>query len=81
MNLEKMGKLIAEIRNEKKLTQDQLGNLLGGIDRRTISKWETGKIAPDILLLESIANSLNITVIELLKGEKILIKKSKKITL
>lgn len=46
MNLEKMGKLIAEIRNEKKLTQDQLGNLLGGIDRRTISKWETGLSFP-----------------------------------
>ncbi len=70
MKLEKIGKFIAEMRNEMNLTQNQLGELLGGIDRRTISKWETGKIAPDILLLESIADSLNITVIELLKGEK-----------
>ena len=70
MKLEKIGKFIAEMRNEMNLTQNQLGELLGGIDRRTISKWETGKIAPDILLLESIADSLNRTVIELLKGEK-----------
>lgn len=63
MKLEKIGKFIAEMRNEMNLTQNQLGELLGGIDRRTISKWETGKIAPDILLLESIADSLNITVI------------------
>ncbi len=42
MKLEKIGKFIAEMRNEMNLTQNQLGELLGGIDRRTISKWETG---------------------------------------
>ncbi len=69
MDLNKMGKFIAQMRKEKNLTQDQLGEKLGGFDRRTISKWETGKIAPDISLLEPIANLLDITVDELLKGE------------
>ncbi len=36
-----MGKLIAEIRKEKGMTQDELGELLG-VNGKAVSKWECG---------------------------------------
>lgn len=41
MNQIKTGKLIAECRKEKKLTQAQLAERLNITDR-AVSKWETG---------------------------------------
>ena len=41
----KIGKFIAELRKNKNLTQEQLGELLG-VNNRTISRWETGKNMP-----------------------------------
>lgn len=69
MNLEKVGKFIAELRKEKNMTQEQLGSALM-VDRRTISKWENGKIAPDISLLEKISTTFEISINELLHGER-----------
>ena len=41
MNQEKIGKIIAECRKEKNLTQLQLAEKLN-ISNRAVSKWETG---------------------------------------
>ncbi|MBE6150535.1 MAG: helix-turn-helix transcriptional regulator [Firmicutes bacterium] len=68
--LAKMGKYIAKLRKEKNYTQRQLGELID-IPYKTISKWENGVIAPDITVLQSLANVLNVTVDELLCGEKL----------
>lgn len=68
MNNAKIGTFIKQLRKEKKLTQKDLANKLGITDR-AISKWERGLGCPDISLLEPLANALNITVLELLKGE------------
>ena len=69
MNNEKFGKLISEARKEKNLTQKGLAKILNVTDK-AISKWERGKSYPDISLLEPISEALNISVVELLKGEK-----------
>lgn len=69
MNLEKMGKLIAELRREKKMTQKDLAEQLNITDK-AVSKWERGLSGPDISLLASLADILEITVSELLNGEK-----------
>ncbi len=69
MNNEKFGKLISEARKEKKLTQKDLAKILQVTDK-AISKWERGKSYPDITLLETLSEALNISVVELLKGEK-----------
>ena len=50
------------------LSQKQLAEKLNVTDK-AVSKWETGNGAPDISLLTVIAESLNVTVIELLNGE------------
>lgn len=41
MDLQKVGRYIAERRKDKKLTQEKLGELIGVTDT-TISKWERG---------------------------------------
>ena len=70
MNSEKTGKFISELRKEKDLTQLQLAELLHVSDK-AVSRWETGKGFPDIGSLQSLAEVLDVTVTELLKGEKI----------
>lgn len=69
MNNEKTGALIAQIRKEKELTQKQLADKIG-VSNATISKWETGKGFPDISLLEPLSEALNVSVSEILLGER-----------
>lgn len=70
MNEEKIGKFISTLRKKKNLTQSELAKMLHVTDK-AISKWETGKGFPDITLLIPLSNILEITVNELLCGEKI----------
>jgi len=65
----KIGTLISELRKEKQLTQEQLGEKLG-VSQKSVSRWETGKNMPDISLLKSLSDELGITVSELIEGEK-----------
>ncbi len=68
MNQEEMGKLIARLRKEKKLTQEELGRLLG-VSGKSVSKWERGTNTPDISLLNSLSEILGVEIGALLKGE------------
>ncbi len=70
MNQLKVGNFIADMRKEKGLTQEQLGEKLG-VTNKTISRWETGKYMPDIDKLQELSSVLGISVNELLSGEKI----------
>lgn len=69
MDLNKVGTFIANLRKEKNLTQAELGELLG-VNDKTISRWETGKNAPDISILNDLSEKLDISVKELLNGER-----------
>lgn len=42
------------------------------ITNRAVSKWETGKSMPDVSLMLDLCNILDITVNELLSGERII---------
>ena len=66
----KIGRFISECRKNKKLTQSQLAEKLDITDR-AISKWETGKSMPDPSLMLKLCAELDITVNELLSGEKL----------
>ena len=63
-------KFISELRKEKALTQKELAEKLNVTDK-AVSKWETGRSAPDIALLTALSEILGVTVIEILQGEKI----------
>jgi transcriptional regulator with XRE-family HTH domain len=69
MNLEKIGKFIASARKKKNLTQEQLAIKLG-INNRTISRWENGKNMPDASLYKPLCEILEISIEELINGEK-----------
>ena len=66
----KIGKFIADERKTKKYTQRELADKLG-ISDKTISKWERGNGFPEVSLLLPLCNELNITVNELLSGERL----------
>lgn len=69
MNLSKMGKFIADFRKENQMTQNTLGKELF-IDRKVISSWENGKSVPNVAYLEKLANIMDVSIEELLNGEK-----------
>lgn len=70
MNQYVTGAIIKKLREEKKMTQLELAGKLC-VSEKTVSKWENGKGYPDIAILEDIASSLGISVIELLAGNDI----------
>lgn len=70
MDLNKVGKFIANIRKEKALTQSELGDLVGVTDK-TVSKWERGINALDIAILTKLSNCLGVSVTELLNGKRL----------
>lgn len=70
MNQEKIGKFISECRKAKKITQSELAEQLNVTDR-SVSNWENGKNMPDLSLFKPLCEILNITINELLSGEKI----------
>ena len=70
MNQEKIGKFIAELRKEKNLTQSALAQQLG-VSTNAVSKWERGICLMDMSLLRPLSKILDISVNELLYGERI----------
>ena len=61
---------IRQLRENRNLTQAELAEKIG-VSSKTVSKWETAKGLPDISLLQPLAQALNISVIELMNGERI----------
>lgn len=70
MNTYVTGSTIRQLREGRKLTQAELGEIIG-VSSKTVSKWETDKGLPDISLLQPLAQALGISVIELMNGEHI----------
>lgn len=69
MNQKKIGQFIKELRKSKDLTQEQLAEVLG-VSSRSISRWENGINMPDFDIVIQLANFFQITIEELLDGEK-----------
>jgi len=69
MNQENIGKFIAKLRKEKKLTQEQLAERLG-VHNRSVSRWENGNSMPDYAVLPMLANELGVSAAELVEGKK-----------
>ena len=70
MNQEQIGKFIAQLRKEKKMTQIDLASKLGITDR-AISKWENGRGMPDLSLLMPLCEILDVSINELLSGARL----------
>ena len=70
MNQEKIGKFIAKCRKDKKMTQSELAEKLGVTDK-SIGNWENGRNMPDLSLFKPLCDELEITINDLMSGEKI----------
>lgn len=70
MEKETLGAFVCELRKEKQMTQKEMAEKLGITDK-AISKWERGLSYPDISMLEPIAELLDVSVMELLQGQRI----------
>ena len=69
MDQQKIGRFISQCRKEKSLTQEQLAQTLG-ISNRSVSRWENGNNLPDVSLFQPLCDTLDITLEELLDGER-----------
>ena len=70
MDSEKTGQLIAACRKERDLHKRNSPAKLG-VTNKAISKWETGQGMPDISILLKLSEILEVSVEELLSGEKV----------
>lgn len=70
MDYSKIGNFIAAERKAKQLTQKKLAEELF-VSEKTVSKWETGNGLPDTSSLPKLCKILNVSINELLNGERI----------
>lgn len=70
MDKEKLGLFVSQLRKEQNMTQKDLAEKLCVTDK-AVSKWERGLSFPDISLLEPLAETFDVTVMELLHGQRL----------
>ena len=70
MNYDEIGKFILKLRKEKGYSQNDLARMIP-ISRQAISKWERGVTIPDSSTLVRLSEIFEISINELLKGERI----------
>ena len=66
----KIGKFIAELRKGRGMTQEQMAEKLE-VSAKSISRWENGRNLPDASLFEPLCELLQISLTELLCGERV----------
>lgn len=70
MDAKKFGSFVAKCRKDKNMTQAELVTKIKVTDK-AVSRWERGLGFPDINNLEPLAEALGVSVLELMKTEKI----------
>ena len=70
MDAKKLGQFISELRKEQGITQRELAEKLQVTDK-AVSRWERGVGLPDINSLEPLAEALDVSVVEIMRSERI----------
>ncbi len=78
MDNKKIGEFILKLRKEQKLTQDELAEKIP-ISRQAVSKWERGITIPDSATLLKLSEIFNVSINEILCGQKLNLKNKKEI--
>lgn len=71
MDKKTMGTFLAALRKAHGYTQQEVADKLN-ISNKTVSKWERDEGCPEIMMLPAIAELYNVTVDEILRGERII---------
>lgn len=69
-DMRKFGNFVAFLRKEKGITQAELGEAVH-VSNKAVSKWERGQGFPDVVNLSALADTLGVSITELLQGERI----------
>ncbi len=69
MNLNKIGNFIRDLRNEKGLSQTKLADMIP-ITRQAVSRWEQGKSLPDSQTLIILSEIFDVSIDEIINGER-----------
>ena len=69
MNYQRIGALIADLRNKKNMSQTHLARKLN-VSPKTVSKWENGHGLPHIDTLHKLCEILDVDINELLSNEE-----------
>lgn len=69
IDMRKVGAFISKLRKERDMTQVELADALN-VSHQAVSKWEVGDSMPDIGTLPKLAQLFDVTVDEILKGER-----------
>lgn len=69
MDKKRTGELIKKARVQKGYTQTELGDLIG-VSNKAVSRWENGDSFPDVGVLESLSNILDIKIEDIVLGEE-----------
>lgn len=70
MDTVRIGKFLLELRCERKLTQEQLGERIG-VSNRTVSRWENGNYMPPVEMLLELSNFYGVSINEILSGRRL----------
>lgn len=70
MDMQKIGSFLAELRKDKNLTQEELGEQLG-VTNKTVSRWENGNYLPPVEILQMLSKLYDVSINELLSGERL----------
>ena len=70
MDMQKISAFLAELRKERKLTQEDLGEKIG-VTNKTVSRWENGNYLPPVEILQLLSNFYNISINEILSGKRL----------
>lgn len=69
MDQKKIGVFLKELRKEKRLTQEQLAEIVQ-VSSRTVSRWENGNNMPDLDILIELSDFYEVDLREILSGER-----------
>lgn len=70
MDMQKIGNFLAELRKNKRLTQDELGEQIG-VTNKTVSRWENGNYLPPVEMLQILSKLYDVSINELLSGARL----------
>ena len=77
MDVKKIGVFLAELRKDRNLTQDELGEKIG-VTNKTVSRWENGNYMPDVEMLSLLSEDFGVSINELVAGERLVAEDFKK---
>lgn len=70
MDTKKIGIFLKQLRKENGMTQEQLGDKVG-VSNKTVSRWENGNYMPPVECLSILSDIYNISINEILAGERV----------